>query len=122
MELALSLLCCFVVFMRLGLPGARLSARNCECCVGGSMIYSDPPVPRLSYWMAAVRPPGLSEAGVGCVYLVEEASCGREVPNFYFLARVRSNEDSEGTCQSQLRPWEPTGLPDGQVPAGLQKV
>lgn len=59
---------------------------------------------------------------MGCVYLVEEASYGRDVPSFYFLAHVRSDEDSEGTCQSQLGPWEPMGLSDGQVPAGLQKV
>lgn len=28
--------------MSLGLPGGLLSARNCECCVDGSMLYCDP--------------------------------------------------------------------------------
>lgn len=113
-----------IVFTSLGLPGSCPSARNCECCVDGSMIYSDPHshmVELLDHRCHSSSTPWrlgcvcwVWEEGRGKKILhvwisnwethVQEASYCGEMSVFYFLACVREWWGFLRMCQSHLHP------------------
>lgn len=113
-----------IVFTSLGLPGSCPSARNCECCVDGSMIYSDPHshmVELLDHCYHSSSTPWrlgcvcwVWEEGRGKKILhvwisnwethVQEASYCGEMSVFYFLACVREWWGFLRMCQSHLHP------------------